>query len=385
LFNDPLGTATIAMNATSQAVSRQEYTPFGETITSTNWPDSNRGYLGKPTEAGTGYTDLGARKYDPALGRFISADPALEPYSPQQLGGYTYAGDNPVASSDPTGLMICVDGGPCGSIQAVTHYETVLYNNEAQAAENQSINQCGYHMGCVMAQVRDYKNPVYVQAEVQNYDAQQAYIAEEQAAQAAAEQRAQQARAHSGGGGWFSGLFHAVTDVVSFVAPIATIVAVATCAIPGVDVITGGIALGFDLASGALNTYGAVKAFSSGDTTGGILDTLGAVLSFAGAGVGGRAVQLAMDARAAQKGLTAAVAAARTVKAGLPDTALTAEQTASYWSALKSASVARRAYEVSEGIAQRWANFYGGLGGTSLPFEALKLAKEANDCQFGCG
>ena len=47
-----------------------------------------------------GYDDLGARKYDPTLGRFISADPALETTSPQQLGGYTYAGDNPAGGQE---------------------------------------------------------------------------------------------------------------------------------------------------------------------------------------------------------------------------------------------------------------------------------------------
>ena len=285
LFADPLGTATMAMNATSQVLSRQEYTPYGETITSTGWPDATRGYLGKPAEPGTGYADLGARKYDPALGRFISPDPALEAYSPEQLGGYTYAGDNPVAGSDPSGLMIC-DGDVCGSVQWVSQVETRVYNNQAQAAENQSIDACGYHMGCVMSQVHAYQSPVYKLAQVQNYDAQQEYIAEQEAAQAAAEQRAQAAKAHSGG--FWGGFVHAVSDtfnvvsqVVNIVAPIATLVAVATCAIPGVDVITGGIALTLDIASAGINSVKAGQAFASGRPLDGALDVAGAVLSIA--------------------------------------------------------------------------------------------------------
>ncbi|MFI2206751.1 RHS repeat-associated core domain-containing protein, partial [Streptomyces sp. NPDC020192] len=56
----------------------------------------------------TGYTDVGARKYDPTLGSFISVDPVFEAANPRELGGYTYAGDNPLANSDPTGLRrIC--------------------------------------------------------------------------------------------------------------------------------------------------------------------------------------------------------------------------------------------------------------------------------------
>uniref|UniRef100_UPI0005A9BFF0 RHS repeat-associated core domain-containing protein n=1 Tax=Streptacidiphilus melanogenes TaxID=411235 RepID=UPI0005A9BFF0 len=52
----------------------------------------------------TGLVDIGARKYDPTTGRFISADPLFQPGEPQSIGGYAYAGDNPVSSSDPTGL-----------------------------------------------------------------------------------------------------------------------------------------------------------------------------------------------------------------------------------------------------------------------------------------
>jgi RHS repeat-associated protein len=114
----------MAMDTTTQAISRKQYTPYGQIRggASATWPDPTRGYLAKPVDAATGYTDLGARKYDPALGRFISPDPVLETSSPQQLGGYTYAADNPVTGSDPSGLRACLDscsnsgaGGSSGS------------------------------------------------------------------------------------------------------------------------------------------------------------------------------------------------------------------------------------------------------------------------------
>ncbi|MFI7401668.1 polymorphic toxin-type HINT domain-containing protein [Streptomyces sp. NPDC049541] len=110
LFSDPHGTATLAMDATTQQVAREEYTPYGQPRTGANttaWPDPTHSYLGKPQDKSTGYTDVGARKYDPALGSFISVDPVLEATNPQELGGYTYAADNPVASADPTGLESC--------------------------------------------------------------------------------------------------------------------------------------------------------------------------------------------------------------------------------------------------------------------------------------
>jgi RHS repeat-associated protein len=108
LFNDPHGTATLAMDTTTQQVSRQQYKPYGEQRTSANltlWPDKTRGYLGAPKDIATGYTDLGARKYDPALGRFISADPILDVENVNQMGGYAYGNGNPITNSDPTGLI----------------------------------------------------------------------------------------------------------------------------------------------------------------------------------------------------------------------------------------------------------------------------------------
>ncbi|MCF1512363.1 polymorphic toxin-type HINT domain-containing protein [Streptomyces glomeratus] len=117
LFNDPSGTATLAMDTTTQQVARQQYTPYGQPRASANttiWPDPTHSYLGKPQDTSTGYTDVGARKYDPTLGRFISADPLFEPTSPQELGGYTYAADNPLTNSDPSGLMACETPDECG-------------------------------------------------------------------------------------------------------------------------------------------------------------------------------------------------------------------------------------------------------------------------------
>jgi RHS repeat-associated protein len=107
LFGDPHGTASLSIGTTTQAVARQQYKPYGENravANTTLWPDPTRGYLSAPKDTSTGYTDLGARKYDPVLGRFISADPLLQITDPAQLGGYTYAGDNPITLSDPTGL-----------------------------------------------------------------------------------------------------------------------------------------------------------------------------------------------------------------------------------------------------------------------------------------
>ncbi|MGW2556296.1 ricin-type beta-trefoil lectin domain protein [Streptomyces sp. NPDC001635] len=107
------GTATTAIDASSLAVTRRYYDPYGNPrgTKPTNWvaSDENHGFLGKPTDTTTGLDLLGARNYDPAVGRFLTPDPIFEAGDPNQMGGYAYAGDNPASGSDPSGLML--DGG----------------------------------------------------------------------------------------------------------------------------------------------------------------------------------------------------------------------------------------------------------------------------------
>jgi RHS repeat-associated protein len=119
------------MDTTTQQVSRQQYTPYGQQRTSPNtttWPDATHTYLGKPQDTTTGYTDIGARKYDPTTGHFISIDPLLNVGDPQSLGGYAYADDNPATLSDPSGqcpVDLCGGGeGKGGSTTGeVTHVD----------------------------------------------------------------------------------------------------------------------------------------------------------------------------------------------------------------------------------------------------------------------
>ncbi len=112
------GTATTAVDATSLAVTRRAYDPFGNargTVPSTFvGPSENHGFLGQPTDTSSGLDLLGARNYDPTQGRFLSLDPVFEAGDPNQMGGYTYAADNPSTGSDPDGRMFSDDGGGGG-------------------------------------------------------------------------------------------------------------------------------------------------------------------------------------------------------------------------------------------------------------------------------
>ncbi|MBS2545308.1 RHS repeat-associated core domain-containing protein [Catenulispora sp. NL8] len=120
-FADPQNTAELSIDAVTLSVTRRFYDIYGRARGATpgSWPDEN-GFLDKPADGSTGLDLLGARNYDPTAGRFVSVDPVLEDSDPNQMGGYTYAGDNPVNHSDPTGLMIPTDDGSFGNM---TSYE----------------------------------------------------------------------------------------------------------------------------------------------------------------------------------------------------------------------------------------------------------------------
>jgi RHS repeat-associated protein len=122
LIADPQGTATSTIAATAtQPVAHRRQTPYGAVRTSSGaWPTSmDKGFVGG-TQDPTGTTHLGARDYDPTLGQFLSADPLLNTGDPQQINGYSYAGNDPVSASDPTGLIAKDEADHSSRDQAAT-------------------------------------------------------------------------------------------------------------------------------------------------------------------------------------------------------------------------------------------------------------------------
>ncbi|MEU9398279.1 polymorphic toxin type 44 domain-containing protein [Streptomyces sp. NPDC048242] len=104
MVDDRHGTSSMAVDATTQAVTRRYTKPFGEArgAAPSTWPD-DKGFLGKTADPGTGLTHVDAREYDPATGRFLSVDPVIAPDDHESLNGYAYANNTPVTKSDPSG------------------------------------------------------------------------------------------------------------------------------------------------------------------------------------------------------------------------------------------------------------------------------------------
>ncbi|MEN3611763.1 RHS repeat-associated core domain-containing protein [Plantactinospora sp. ZYX-F-223] len=105
LVDDHQGTATVAVaDQAGQPTARRYQLPFGATRGATpTWWDGERRFVGG-TVGPAGLIHLGARDYDPAIGRFLSADPIVDTDDPQQMHGYSYANGSPVTLSDPDGL-----------------------------------------------------------------------------------------------------------------------------------------------------------------------------------------------------------------------------------------------------------------------------------------
>jgi RHS repeat-associated protein len=295
---DQHGTSLLTLDNTAANPTWRQFTPYGAPrgTPSGPWPDTNA-YLGDPVSSGTGLDIIGARAYDPTIGRFISADPILEPTNPQTLNGYTYAASNPVTGSDPSGL--CPDPSQCPPApdqnnalqQGVNKEEQQQYDALANAALNEDITGCGTHMECVMQTIRNFTDPYYAGQQIDNYIAGQNVRAE----------RAQQAKLAQGRAAQNSGGFWGwVNNVMNYVAPVMNVIALATLFIPGLDAITGVLAaivnvvdiasMAVDAVCMVVSAHSAYQDFSHGNIAGGILNTVGVGLSAVGLGTTGKAM-----------------------------------------------------------------------------------------------
>lgn len=103
--NDPLGSPVLAANESGAVLWREEYTPLGVKLHKQPASTSNRiGYAGVAFDDATGLSQMGARAYDPAIGRFLSMDPAeVDPNNVHSFSRFGYANNNPNRFVDPTG------------------------------------------------------------------------------------------------------------------------------------------------------------------------------------------------------------------------------------------------------------------------------------------
>jgi RHS repeat-associated protein len=136
LGDDNHNTATIEVVASTGAITVRYEDPYGNARGANPAWSSGHTFLNDDQAATSGTVTIGARTYDPVIGRFLTVDPELSPTDPQQNNGYSYAHNSPVSMSDPTGLdphaLECGDGCHQDTYLGITR----LVTNAPPAAGN---------------------------------------------------------------------------------------------------------------------------------------------------------------------------------------------------------------------------------------------------------
>ena len=100
---DRLGSVRQLTDPSGAVMLARSYDPFGNGLEQTGGGQSVFGYTGEQTDP-TGLVFLRARYYNPALGRFLTADSVVpDPLSSVGWNRYAYVYDNPTRYTDPTG------------------------------------------------------------------------------------------------------------------------------------------------------------------------------------------------------------------------------------------------------------------------------------------
>jgi RHS repeat-associated protein len=119
---DHLRGTNVVTNASSTVIQTIDYYPYGTTRIDSGTDVSQREYIGEIYDEEAGLSYLNARMYEGTRGQFLSQDPSflalgdaekikaltgqeLPQYlsDPQQINSYSYARNNPLVNSDPTG------------------------------------------------------------------------------------------------------------------------------------------------------------------------------------------------------------------------------------------------------------------------------------------
>ncbi|MEY9855062.1 RHS repeat-associated protein [Catenulispora sp. GAS73] len=326
-FSNLQNTATTAINAATLQVSRRYFDPFGRTrgAAPASWLDEHA-FLDKPTDSATGLDMIGARAYDANAGRFVSRDPLVEQTDPNQYGGYTYGGGDPVDFSDPTGMCNRVDpNAPCvQSTQVQSGNYTAMDAADKKSGQDSSAGFDG-SSGTWFSQ----QSPSQIAAHNPNDPALKKYktmvqswygpngvaVAQalEQARQRAAEQAAAAAaaaakkKAQDAARPWWQKAIH----VVAQAAPVLDVVALATAEVPGLDAVTLTLATTADVAATADSAINTVNDLNDPNVSGlkTATDGLGMALGLVGLG-GAAAAKVAEKPALAAEGEAASAAKA---------------------------------------------------------------------------
>jgi RHS repeat-associated protein len=155
-YNDITNSPVLAEYADGRVVWQEKYEPFGEPKgVANNYDNHPVNYTGHQFDADTNLHAMGARYYDPRIGRFMGVDPVgFVESNPMSFNRYLYANNNPYRFYDPDGryaqTIACtttvIGAAICGAGVAIGYLlikdpaeklaETVLYNDNHDTGEH---------------------------------------------------------------------------------------------------------------------------------------------------------------------------------------------------------------------------------------------------------
>lgn len=122
---DAQGSPVAATDEAGNVTWREDYRPYGDKLRNEAAPQSNtRWYTGHPHDPDTGLTYMGARWYDPVVGRFMGVDSKeFDENEPDTFNRYSYVGNNPYTYIDPDGQVKVKVGGGGSGLGGGSYYE----------------------------------------------------------------------------------------------------------------------------------------------------------------------------------------------------------------------------------------------------------------------
>jgi RHS repeat-associated protein len=118
LHHDQQGSTRLLTSSTGKSEATFTYDPYGNTTGTTGTATTPLGYDAQYTSADTGLIYLRARVYDPKTAQFLTIDPL----NSQTHQPYAYAGDNPLAFTDPTGM--CGAGSVSEALESINPFSS---------------------------------------------------------------------------------------------------------------------------------------------------------------------------------------------------------------------------------------------------------------------
>ncbi|MEK7539138.1 MAG: RHS repeat-associated core domain-containing protein [Patescibacteria group bacterium] len=166
---DNLGSTNVVSDAKGNIAQTLDYFPFGAPRINSGTDNPQRQFIGQMYDADTSLSYLNARYYDGKKGQFISQDPVFWEIgqtkdgknalsNPQAMNSYSYAGNNPITNSDPSGkfapVLIVAAGILAMYAPQITSFSQSLMTPLGQVGVSQVIddaNKGNYGMAVIGA------------------------------------------------------------------------------------------------------------------------------------------------------------------------------------------------------------------------------------------